>query len=80
MDAIVSVYKSEPPVAWLLPVELEKSYHQPHLENFFGAIRHGTPLNCPAEVGYESAVVVLAVNKAVEAARRLDFNPEDFQV
>ena len=80
MDAIVSVYKSEPPVAWLLPVELEKSYHQPHLENFFGAIRHGTPLNCPAEVGYESAVAVLAVNQAVEAARRLDFNPEVFQV
>ena len=53
MDAIVSVYKSLPPVAWLLPVELEKSYHQPHLENFCDPIRHGAPLNCPADVGYD---------------------------
>ena len=79
-DAIVSVYKSAPQVTWLLPVEVETSYHQPHLENFFGAIRDGTPLTCPADVAYETAVTVLTVNQAVEAGGRVDFKAEDFTV
>jgi predicted dehydrogenase len=65
---------------WPLPVELAKPAHQPHLENFFSAIVHGTPLNCPAEVGYETAVAVLKVNEAVEARRLLSFHPEHFKV
>ncbi len=65
---------------WPLPVELAKPAHQPHLENFFNAIVHGIPLNCPAEVGYETAVAVLRVNDAVEARRLLSFRPEQFEV
>ena len=65
---------------WPLPVELAKLAHQPHLENFFDAIRLGKPLNCPGEVGYETAVAVLNVNEAVEAGRKLEFNEEDFIV
>jgi predicted dehydrogenase len=65
---------------WPLPVELAKPAHQPHLENFFNAIRHGTPLSCPAEVGYETAVAVLRVNEAVESRRLLGFRPEQFKV
>jgi predicted dehydrogenase len=65
---------------WPLPVELAKPAHQPHLENFFNAIRSGEPLNCPAEIGYETAVAVLAANDSVEAGRRIDFKPEDFEV
>jgi hypothetical protein len=63
---------------WPLPIELAKPAHQPHLENFFDAIRHGVPLNCPAEVGYETAVAVLAANRAVEAGRRIEFGERDF--
>ncbi|MBL7187875.1 MAG: Gfo/Idh/MocA family oxidoreductase [Phycisphaerae bacterium] len=63
-----------------LPVEMNKPYHQPHLENFFDAIRGRAQLNCPAEVGYETAVAVLKVNEAVAAARKLSFEPEDFKV
>ena len=37
-------------------------------------------LNCPGEVGYETAVMVLKVNEAVEAQRRLEFKPEEFKV
>ena len=37
-------------------------------------------LNCPAEVGYETAVTVLKVNEAVEARRQLSFQPGDFVV
>jgi predicted dehydrogenase len=58
-----------------------KTEHMPHLENFFAAIRDSrVKLNCPGEVGYETAVSVLRANEAVEAGRRLTFEPEDFAV
>lgn len=63
-----------------LPVEMNKPYHQPHLENFFDAIRGKATLNCPAEVGYKTAVAVLKVNKAVQAGRKLEFKPDEFVV
>lgn len=64
--------------AWPLPIDLAKPAHQPHLENFFNAIRHGTPLNCPGEKGYETAVAVLAVNRAVATQQRIEFKESDF--
>ena len=64
---------------WPLPVELAKPAHQPHLENFFDAVRNGTPLNCPAELAYESCVAVLKANEAVKARRVVDFRPEQFK-
>jgi len=64
---------------WPLPVELAKPAHQPHLENFFDAVRNGTPLNCPAELAYESCVAVLKTNEAVKARRVVDFRPEQFK-
>ena len=79
-NVLVDVRESPTLGKWPLPVVLLKPAHQPHLENFFDAIRHGKPLNCPVEVGYETAVAVLRVNEAVEAARRLEFKEEDFHV
>ncbi len=64
---------------WPFPVELAKPAHQPHLENFFSAVRNGVPLNCPAEIGYESAVAVHKVNEAVRLKRLLKFSPEQFK-
>jgi predicted dehydrogenase len=64
---------------WPLPVELAKPPHQPHLENFFAAIRQGTSLTCPAELAYESAVAVLKVNDAVKSRSLLSFRPEQFK-
>jgi predicted dehydrogenase len=64
---------------WPLPVELAKPAHQPHLENFFDAVRKGTPLNCPAELAYESCVAVLKANEAVKARRIMEFRPEQFK-
>jgi len=63
-----------------VPVEMNKPFHQPHLENFFDTIRGRAQLNCPAEVGYKTAVAVLKVNEAVQAGRKLLFKPEDFKV
>jgi len=64
---------------WPLPVDLAKPAHQPHLENFFGAVRNGTPLSCPADVAYESAVAVLKVNEAVMTRSMIRFRPEQFK-
>ena len=63
-----------------ISVELDKPAHMPHLENFFAAVRHGEKLNCPAELAYESAVAVLAANRAVEERKTIYFKPEDFKV
>ena len=63
-----------------IPVAFNDPYHKPHLENFFNAVRGREELNCPAEVGYETAVAVLKVNQAVESGRRLVFDPAEFTV
>jgi predicted dehydrogenase len=65
---------------WPIPVEMAKPAHQPHLENFFNGILHGTPLNCPPEIGYESAVAVLKANEVIETRRYLRFRPENFKI
>ncbi len=61
-----------------LPVKMHKLPHQPHLENFFDAIRGKGTLSCPAEVGYRTAAAVLKVNEAVQAGRKLEFQPDEF--
>jgi predicted dehydrogenase len=61
-----------------VPVEMNKPLHQPHLENFFDAIRGKAKLNCPPEVGYQTAVSVLKVNVAAEAGQKLVFEPAEF--
>ncbi len=76
----VDARESIPAARYDLPVTMDKPFHQPHLENFFNAIRGKATLNCPPEVGFETAVTVLKVNEAVEAAKKLDFSPEDFKV
>jgi len=82
-DAILAMYgESKPPVTWLMPVKVEQTFHGPHLKNFFDAVRAGKPerLNCPADVGYETAATVLRVNEAVEAGRTLTFKESDLKV
>jgi predicted dehydrogenase len=78
--AVLDVRESVSPDEHRIPIELTDPYHQPHLENFFNAIRGTAQLNCPAEVGYETAVTVLKVNEAVEANQRLAFTPEEFRI
>lgn len=80
-DAVLDVRESPKPPSYDIPVSMEgKPYHQPHLENFFDAIKGKAKLNCPAKIGYETAVTVLKVNEAVATGRKLQFKPEDFEV
>jgi predicted dehydrogenase len=64
--------------AWDIPVTLDKAIHQPHLENFFDAVRKGTPLNCPGESAFATAVTILKINEAIAAQKALSFAPGDF--
>jgi predicted dehydrogenase len=79
-DAVLDVRESPKPPSYDIPVTMDgKPYHQPHLENFFDAVRGKAKLNCPAEIGYETAATVLKVNEAVAAGQKLEFKPEDFE-
>jgi len=79
-ETALDVRESVAPDEHRIPIELTDPYHKPHLENFFNAIRGTAKLNCPAEVGYETAVTVLKVNQAIEANQRLAFDPEEFKI
>ncbi|MBZ5495001.1 MAG: Gfo/Idh/MocA family oxidoreductase [Acidobacteriia bacterium] len=79
-EVVLDVRETEPPPSYLLPVQSLKKYHQPHLENFFAAIRGRAKLNCPGEIGYETAVTVLKVNTAIEANRPVLFESGDFEI
>jgi len=80
IDAVLDVRESISPDEHRIPVEFDGFYHQPHLENFFSAIRGLERLHCPPEVGYETAVTVLKVNEAVAAGRRVTYGPDEFEV
>jgi predicted dehydrogenase len=77
-DSVVDVRETAELSAWDMPVTLDKAIHQPHLENFFDAVRGKTALNCPGEVAFATAVTILKVNEAVAARKMLTFAPEDF--
>jgi len=80
-DTNIDVRVSAPLASWPIPVQFNKPAHQPHLENFFDAMRNpGIKLNCPAELAYETAVAVHRVNEAVEAGVKMTFKPEEFTV
>lgn len=76
--SVVDVRETAALSAWNIPVTLDKAIHQPHLENFFAAIRGQAKLNCPPEQGFASAVTILKVNEAVAARKMLTFEPGDF--
>lgn len=75
---VLDVRETIAPPRHEIPVEFNDPYHKPHLENFFNAVRGKEKLNCPAEIGYETAVSVLKVNQAVEANKKLTFDHDEF--
>ena len=77
-DPILDVRETVAPPKYELPVAFNDPYHKPHLENFFNSIRGKETLNCPAEVGYETAVTVLKVNEAVEKKSLIQYDSNEF--
>lgn len=76
--SVVDVRETASLSAWDMPVTLDKPIHQPHLENFFDAVRGKGRLTCPGESAFATAVTVLSVNEAIAAERMLHFAPGDF--
>jgi len=68
------------PKAEELAAQSQKDSRLLHLENFFDAIRNGTPLSCPAEVAFDTCVTVLRANDAVATGCRHEFKPDEFTV
>ncbi len=62
-----------------LEEDMNKPAHQPHLENFFAAIRDGVALTCPAEIGFETCVAVIKANESARTGKRIEFSPSDFK-
>jgi len=79
-SAVLDVRLSASLPQWPLPVDLARPFHQPHLANFFEAVRLGekSHLNCPGEVGFKTAVAVLAVNDVIETQKKRIFEEKDF--
>ncbi|MEE9165993.1 MAG: Gfo/Idh/MocA family oxidoreductase [Candidatus Neomarinimicrobiota bacterium] len=78
--AIIDVRETMAPPEHKLAVDFNEPYHKPHLENFFDAIRGRANLNCPEDVGYETAVTVLKIHEALDAGMKVEFNPDDFKI
>ena len=77
---VLDVRETIAPPKFDLTVDFNDPYHKPHLENFFNAIRGKEELNCPVDVGYETAVSVLKVNEAVKSGRKINFKRSEFKV
>jgi predicted dehydrogenase len=70
----IASYESAAPEKYELPGELNKLPHQPHLENFFAAIRGKEKLNCDARHAFESEAPIYWVNPAAENNETIFFN------
>lgn len=77
-SASIDVQETTPPAKYEIPVAVEVPYHQPHLANFFDAIRGRAQLNCSAEIAYSGNVTALKINEAVELKQTLEFEPDVF--
>ncbi|MGN6644222.1 MAG: Gfo/Idh/MocA family oxidoreductase [Verrucomicrobiota bacterium] len=73
----VDVRETAPLLQYEIPVGFNKKIHQPHLENFFNAIRGTAKLNCPADEAFASAYVIHKANEAIAARRTIDIDPNE---
>lgn len=74
------IRETVPAEEFKLNVSFDDPYHLPHLANFFNTVRGSEELNCPGEVGYQTAVAVLKVNEAAKKQQLLSFSREEFEV
>jgi predicted dehydrogenase len=78
-DAIAS-YESAAPEAYSLPGDFNKPPHQPHLENFFSAIRGEAKLTCDARHAFESEAPIYWVNPSALNRQPIQFTAEHLAV
>ncbi len=74
----VDVRETAPLLQYDIPVTFSKKIHQPHLENFFNAIRDkNVKLNCPADEAFASEYVIHKANDAIAAQKTLAITAEE---
>jgi predicted dehydrogenase len=73
----VDVRETAPLLEYEIPVSFNKKIHQPHLENFFNAIRGTAKLNCPADEAFASEYVIHKANEAIAAQKMIAITPEE---
>ncbi|MDR1010899.1 MAG: Gfo/Idh/MocA family oxidoreductase [Opitutaceae bacterium] len=76
--SVIDIRETKALAAYDVPIVLNKPIHQPHLENFFSAVRGAAKLTCGGEHAFESEVPIYRVNDSVAAGQRLEFKPGDF--
>ncbi len=87
----IASYESKPPEGFELPGDLPiiklrdgqtttKPPHQPHLENFFAAVRGKEKLNCDARHAFESEAPIYWVNPSALSHQPIVFTPEHLSV
>src|ERR1017187_8607289 len=73
----VDVRETAPLLEYEIPVSFNKKIHQPHLENFFNAIRGTAKLNCPADEAFSSEYIIHKANEAIVAQKMIAITPEE---
>ena len=63
-----------------MPGGFNKPAHQPHLENFFAAVRGKAKLNCDARHAFESEAPIYWVNPSALSKQPIIFTPEHLSV
>lgn len=78
-ETAVDVRETAPLQSYDIPVTFAKAIHQPHLENFFSAIRGQAQLTCPADEAFSSEYIIHKANQSLDARRLLEFSPGEFE-
>jgi len=75
----VDVRETAQLAAFDIPVSFNKKPHQPHLENFFNAIRGKNKLNCPADEAFRSEYVIHKANEAIATGTRIEISASEVE-
>jgi len=79
-EGAVASYESAAPEIFDLPGGFGKPAHQPHLENFFDAVRGKGKLNCDARHAFESEAPIFWVNPSALSRQPIEFKSEHLSV
>ena len=74
-DSVAS-YESAPPEEFDLPGGFNKPAHQPHLENFFAAVRGQATLNCDAAHAFQSEAPIFWVNPSALSKQPIELTAQ----
>jgi predicted dehydrogenase len=79
-SGVIDSRVSAAPEGFSLPGELNKPPHQPHLENFFAAVRGDAKLNCDARHAFLSEAPIYWVNPSAISKQPIVFTNEHLDV